>query len=338
MSESAHPVVSVVIPVYEEEDNVETLCARLIPVVRAMDLPAEVILVDDGSKDRTLELLLAAARANPEIVVRSLARNFGQHAAVLAGFDAARGTCVVTLDADLQNPPEEIPRIVEQLRAGHDLVGTIRQDRQDSWFRRRASRLVNAMTRRASGIELRDFGCMLRGYSREIAKTLAARSESHTFIPALAYVYAQSPVEIPVAHAARDQGASKYSLLRLFRLQLDLMTGFSQAPMRLLFSAGVLVAAAGVAMGLTLAAMRVLHGPEWAAEGVFTLFAILFLFVGAQFFALGLIGEYVGRTLGVVRRRPTYVLRDLSGLTTDAAAADADAGDDDGAAASEDAS
>ncbi len=311
MSEVDTPLVSIVIPVYQEEENVQVLCARLLPVVRALDAAAEVIFVDDGSRDATLALLLAERRTSPEIVIRSFARNFGQHAAVLAGFDAARGKHVVTLDADLQNPPEEIPRIVAQLQAGYDLVGTIRQDRQDSWFRRRASRIVNAMTRRASGIQLHDFGCMLRGYSREIAKTLAARGESHTFIPALAYVYAKNPIEIPVAHAARDHGDSKYSLLRLFRLQLDLLTGFSQAPMRLLFSMGGVVALAGVLLGLVLFAMRLFHGPEWAADGVFTLFAILFVFVGAQFFALGLIGEYVGRTLGVVRQRPTFILRDL---------------------------
>ena len=311
MPDVVRPIVSVVIPVYFEEENVEQLCARLLPVIRALDVPAEVVFVDDGSKDATLSLLQAEQRRSPEIVIRSFARNFGQHAAVLAGFAAARGDHIVTLDADLQNPPEEIPRVVEQLRAGHDLVGTIRQDRQDSWFRRRASRMVNAMTRRASGIQLHDFGCMLRGYSRDIAKTLAERGESHTFIPALAYVFAKNPVEIPVAHAARDQGTSKYSLIRLFRLQLDLMTGFSQAPMRLLFSAGVLVALSGLFFGAFLIAMRLIYGPTWAADGVFTLFAILFIFLGAQFFALGLIGEYVGRTLGVVRRRPTYVLRDL---------------------------
>jgi undecaprenyl-phosphate 4-deoxy-4-formamido-L-arabinose transferase len=152
---------------------------------------------------------------------------------------------------------------------------------------------------------------MLRGYSREIARTLAERDERHTFIPALAYLYARSPIEIPVAHSERHDGRSKYSLLRLFRLHLDLLTGFSVAPMRLLFVTGVLFAFAGLLLGATLAFMRILHGPHWAADGVFTLFAILFVFVGAQFFALGLIGEYVGRTLGVVRRRPTYVLREL---------------------------
>lgn len=311
MRDAREPEVSVVVPVYHEEENVDELCRRLLPVVRALDVPAEVVLVDDGSTDRTLEMLLAQRERNPEIVVRSLARNFGQHAAVLAGFEAARGSHIVTLDADLQNPPEEIPRLVELLRAGYDLVGTVRQDRQDSWFRRRASRLVNAMTRRASGIELHDFGCMLRGYSSEIAKKLVADGERTTFIPALGYLHARNPVEIPVTHASRDRGASKYSLLRLFRLQLDLMTGFSQAPMRLLFSAGVLIALAGVALGVLLVIMRLLHGPDWAADGVFTLFAILFVFVGAQFFALGLIGEYVGRTLGVVRKRPPFVVRDI---------------------------
>lgn len=311
MPDRDDPVVSVVIPCFDEEDNVDALCARLVPVVRAMDVPAEIVLVDDGSSDRTLVLLLAARDENPEVVVVALARNFGQHAAVLAGFAAARGRHLVTLDADLQNPPEEIPRIVAEMEAGHDLVGTVRVDRRDSLFRRWASRAANAAMRRGSGIPLHDFGCMLRGYSREIAEQLVAQGETRTFIPALGYLYATRPVEIEVSHAVRDAGRSKYSLLRLFRLQLDLMTGFSLAPLRLLFSAGSAVALAGVALGVTLLVMRILHGSEWAAQGVFTLFAVLFVFVGAQFFALGILGEYVGRTLGVVRRRPTFVTRPL---------------------------
>ena len=311
MAESHAPVVSIVIPLSQEAENAERVCARLLPVVRGLGVPAEVVLVDDGSTDGTLPILLRLRATYPEIVVVPLVRNFGQHAAVLAGFERSRGDHVVTLDADLQNPPEEIPRVVALLIAGHDLVGTIRANRQDPWFRRAASKAVNAMVRRGSGIQLHDFGCMLRGYSRRIVKALAERGEAHTFIPALAYLHARRPVEIEVAHAARDVGASKYSLLRLFRLNLDLITGFSLAPLRLLFSAGIFVAAAGLAMGVLLAVMRILQGPAWAAEGVFTLFAVLFVFVGAQFLALGLIGEYVGRILGVVRQRPTYLIGEV---------------------------
>lgn len=303
--------LSVVIPVYEEEQNLPVLLERLMPVLRGLGRAFEVVFVDDGSHDRTLALLLEARGRDPEIVVRSFARNFGQHAAVLAGFTAARGEFVVTLDADLQNPPEEIPRLIEQWLAGHDLVGTIRAQRADSWFRKRASAIVNRMTRRMSGIDLHDFGCMLRGYSREIALKIAERREMHTFIPAMGYLYARSPVEIEVGHEARHQGRSKYSLLRLFRLHLDLMTGFSLAPLRLLLSVGAVIAAAGILFGLTLITLRLIRGPDWAVQGVFTLFAILFVFVGAQFIAFGLLGEYIGRMFQVVRERPVYVLRRL---------------------------
>jgi undecaprenyl-phosphate 4-deoxy-4-formamido-L-arabinose transferase len=304
--------LSVVIPVFNEAENIERLCARILPVLRALGRSFELIFVDDGSRDETLELLLDARSRNPEIVVRSFARNFGQHAAVTAGFAAARGEFVVTLDADLQNPPEEIPRLVAEFDRGHDLVGTIRARRQDSWFRKRASKMVNRMTRRMSGIDLHDFGCMLRGYSREIAQSIAARREVRTFIPALGYLYARNPVEIDVAHEARHEGKSKYSLLRLFRLHLDLMTGFSLAPLRLLFSVGSIVAAAGILFGVLLLVLRLVEGPEWAAFGVFTLFAVLFMFVGAQFIAFGLLGEYVGRIFQAVRERPAYVLRELA--------------------------
>jgi undecaprenyl-phosphate 4-deoxy-4-formamido-L-arabinose transferase len=311
--ESPSPFLSVVIPLFNEEGNVAALCQRLFTVLRAQERSFEVILVDDGSRDRTLGLLLQAAENHPELVIRSLARNFGQHAAVMAGFAASRGEFVVTLDADLQNPPEEIPRLVAEFDRGHDLVGTIRARRQDSWFRLRASAAVNRMTRRMSGIDLHDFGCMLRGYSREIAHAIATRREVRTFIPALGYLYARSPVEIDVTHESRKQGRSKYSLPRLLRLHLDLMTGFSLAPLRLLFSAGGVVAAAGILLGLTVLVLRLIRGPEWAAQGVFTLFAILFVFIGAQFIAFGLLGEYVGRIFQAVRERPPYVLRDLPG-------------------------
>ena len=307
------PFLSVVVPFYGEEGNVEPLLARLLPVLRGGGEPFEVVCVDDGSRDRTLALLLAARDAHPEVRVLSFARNFGQHAAVTAGFAASRGAFVVTLDADLQNPPEEIPRLVAEFRKGHDLVGTIRRDRRDSWFRRKASAAVNAFTRRWSGIQLHDFGCMLRGYSRDVAKAVAARNEGRTFVPALGWLYARNPVEIDVSHEARRAGRSKYSLGRLLRLHLDLMTGFSLEPLRLLFSVGALVAAAGILLGAWLLAMRLVHGPEWAAEGVFTLFAVLFVFVGAQFVAFGLLGEYVGRIFQSVRQRPPYLLRELPG-------------------------
>ena len=307
------PYLSVVVPVYNEEENLDRLVERLLPVLRGLGKSFEAIFVDDGSRDRTLEKLQAHARKNPEIVVRSFPRNFGQHAAVTAGFAASRGAFVVTLDADLQNPPEEIPRLVAEFEKGHDLVGTVRQGRQDTWFRKRASKFVNHMTRRMSGIKLHDFGCMLRGYSSEIAHAIANRHEVRTFIPALGFLYARSPVEILVKHESRAAGKSKYSLVRLLRLHMDLMTGFSLAPLRLMITMGFAIAGASILFAAFLLVLRIVKGPEWAAFGVFTLFAFLFLFVGLQFVAFGILGEYIGRIFLAVRERPAYLLRSMPG-------------------------
>ena len=240
----------------------------------------------------------------------SFARNFGQHAAVMAGFEASRGEWIVTLDADLQNPPEEIPKIVAAFREGYDLVNTYREGRQDTSFRRYASRLTNAMVRRFSGISLSDFGCMLRGYHRSVVAPMVERKEYRTFIPALAMLHSRRPTEVSVQHSARERGASNYSLLKLFSLQLDLVTSFSIAPLRMLFMLGWIIALPGD---------RVRRLPDDRAVcrrarsgrrgGVFTLFAILFFFVGAQFLAFGLLGEYIGRIYQEVRNRPTYLLR-----------------------------
>jgi len=308
---AAEPFLSVVVPFFNEEPNIDALFGRLLPALRMLGRPFEVVCVDDGSKDRTLSMLQAVARANPEVVVKSFARNFGQHAAVTAGLAAARGAFVVTLDADLQNPPEEIGKLVAEFDKGRDYVGTIRLNRDDSAFRKMASKLVGGTTRKMSGLAISDFGCMLRGYSREIAHEIAARHESRTFIPALGFLFSKNPVEIEVKHEARHEGKSKYSILNLIRLNFDLMSGFSVAPLRLLFTAGLFVGLLGFAFFVYILVMRALYGDQYTQGGVFTLFAVLFLFVGAQFVAFGLLGEYIGRILQTVRRRPPYVLRDL---------------------------
>jgi undecaprenyl-phosphate 4-deoxy-4-formamido-L-arabinose transferase len=305
----ARPRVSIVIPMLNESRNIDPLFARLFPVLDGLGEPFEVVCVDDGSTDDTLAKLRAHAAKRPELRPLPLARNFGQHAAVLAGFDATRGDWVVTLDADLQNPPEEVPRLVAAMREGHDLVNTWREDRKDSAFRMTASRWINRIARRASGIELRDFGCMLRGYDRRVVDHLTRRREIGTFIPAVAMLYAKAPTEVPVQHAQRASGVSNYSLLKLLRLQLDLITSISLAPLRALFAFGTFSAGAGVAFGLLLVAVRLWYGADWAGQGVFTIFAVLFFFVGAQFLALGLLGEYIGRIYQEVRDRPVYLLK-----------------------------
>lgn len=296
---------------YNEEVNVKKFCSRLFNTLTNLDETWEVICVDDGSSDRTLELLKEEQAARQGMTVVALARNFGQHAAITAGFAESCGKWIITLDADLQNPPEEIPKLIEAFHKGHDLVGTIRMGRQDTFFRKFASRINNRLITRISGISLHDFGCMLRGYSREVVEGILLNPEYRTFLPALATLFARNPIEIPVRHEERAGGTSKYSLLKLFSLQLDLLTGFSLWPLRVLFFMGIGVAFIGFFLGILILIFRLCYGPSWAAEGVFTLFAILFCFIGAQFFAFGVLGEYIGRIFQAVRRRPTYLVKEV---------------------------
>lgn len=303
----ASPEVSVVVPVFNEESSLRELHAE---VVRALEGETyELVLVNDGSRDGSRAILHELAARYPEVVAVELSRNFGQHPAVLAGFSVARGRYLVTLDADLQNPPSEIPRILEQLRAGHDVVGSVRENRRDPWLRRQISALVNTVATASMGVGMSDYGCMLRGYSREVASEILELAEQSAFVPALAMMIARDPVEIPVAHGERDRGRSKYSPLKLMRLGFDLITGFSLLPIQLVSLSGVLVAALGVAFAAFLMVRRLIVGPE--SEGVFTLFAILFAFVGVLLLAVGLVGEYVGRIYAEVRRRPVYRVREI---------------------------
>ena len=299
--------VSVVIPVYNEEANLERLCERLQRVLEDLGRPHEVIFVDDGSRDRSLEILCRLQEKHGTVRVIQLNRNYGQHAAVFAGLDHARGDVIVTLDADLQNPPEEIPRLLDKISEGHDVVGGWRQSRRDHVVRRLLSWGVNKLTSKVVGVEMRDYGCMLRAYRREVVEVLRGCSEVSSFIPALANTFAGSPTEIPVTHDRRLNGRSKYNLFRLIRLNFDLMTGFSLLPIQVVSLAGIGIAVLGLGFGGVLMLRRLLMGPE--SEGVFTLFAILFFFVGIQVLALGLIGEYIGRIYMEVRRRPRYVIR-----------------------------
>jgi undecaprenyl-phosphate 4-deoxy-4-formamido-L-arabinose transferase len=299
--------LSIVIPVYNEEAALPALFARLYPAMDALGIPYECVFVDDGSRDRSVAVLRAQHAARPaETRVVILQRNFGQHAAILAGFERARGDAVITLDADLQNPPEEIPRLLEALRAGHDYVGTIRRGRQDHWARRSFSRLINAIRDRTTNIRVTDQGCMLRAYGRPVVDAMNASVEIKTFLPALGYLYARDPTEIEVAHEARLTGKSKYSLYSLIRLNFDLMTGFSVVPLQLFSMLGMVVSGIAAALVVVLIVRRIFIGSE--VEGVFTLFALLFFFVGLALFGIGLIGEYVGRTYEQVRGRPRYII------------------------------
>jgi len=301
------PAVSIVIPVFNESASIPRLHTRLHQVLQQLGRSFEVVYVDDGSTDRSLEELLVIQGWDPAVKVVTLARNAGQHAAVLAGFAHARGAVVVTLDADLQNPPEEIPRLLAEIDAGHDAVGTRREGRNDPFLRRAISAVVSRLASLAVGVPMTDCGSMLRAYRRPVVDEILRLAERALFIPALGAWLARRPTEISIRHEARVAGRSRYSPLRFMRLGFDLMTGFSLVPIQLVSLAGIGVALLGIGFGAFLLVRRLVLGPE--SEGLFTLFAILFVFVGILIFAVGLVGEYVGRIYAEVRRRPPYIVR-----------------------------
>ena len=303
----AAPAISIVIPVYNEESCLRDLGARLYPALDALQRSYEVIFIDDGSKDKSVALLREMFQQRPaqtRIVI--LRGNFGQHAAIMAGFERARGEFIITLDADLQNPPEEIAKLVASHEQGHDYVGTVRMNRQDDWWRRKASLLMNWIREKISGIRMTDQGCMLRGYSRNIVDTINQTREVSTFLPALGSMYALRGTEIQVAHDERLSGESKYSLYKLIRLNFDLMTGFSLVPLQFFSMAGIVISLLSFALVVFLTIRRLVIGPE--AEGLFTLFAIVFLLIGITLFGIGLLGEYIGRIYLQVRKRPKYLI------------------------------
>jgi undecaprenyl-phosphate 4-deoxy-4-formamido-L-arabinose transferase len=301
--------VDLVIPVYNEEANLPPLIDRLCSALATLSIPWRVILVDDGSRDGSWQLISDAARGDERFLAVRLGRNYGQHAAIFAGFGRCESDAVVTLDADLQNPPEEVPRLIEELEKGFDVVGGWRGVRQDSALRRVASTWMNKLVSRATGVVLRDYGCMLRAYRIDVVRMMRESGEISSYIPALAHCFTDRVSEIQVDHAERAAGRSRYSFRGLIHLLFDLLTGFSMMPLRALSIVGLGMAGLGIGFATLLLGLRLFLGTEWAAQGVFTLFAVLFVFVGAQFLALGLLGEYVGRIYNEVRRRPRYVVR-----------------------------
>ncbi len=314
------PQLSVVIPVFNEEGSLPELFARLYPALDALGVSYEVVFVNDGSRDRSAALLRERQQERPDTTTVVLFNaNYGQHQAIVAGFERSSGERVVTLDADLQNPPEEIGKLLAAMDRGHDYVGGVRRHREDSWFRRWASKAMNRLRERLTQIRMTDQGCMLRAYSREIVDAVAESREVSTFIPALAYTFASSPTEVDVAHAERAAGRSNYPLYKLIRLNFDLITGFSLVPLQLFSMFGMLVSALALVTYVVVIAYRLFlfdwQGAHWQdATAVFWDRDILaFFLIGMLLFGLGLIGEYVGRIYQQVRARPRYTIRAVLG-------------------------
>ncbi len=306
----AMPELSVVIPIYNEEAGLANLFARLYPALDKLGLSYEIVFVNDGSRDRSVAILAEQFRTRPDVTrVVLFNGNYGQHMAILAGFNATRGQIMVTLDADLQNPPEEIGNLVAKMREGYDYVGSIRRKRQDSAWRTVASKLMNHLREGITNIKITDQGNMLRAYGRNVVDLVNQCAEVNTFVPALAYTFARRPTEIVVEHEERAAGESKYSLYSLIRLNFDLVTGFSLVPLQMFSMIGMLMSILSGCLVTLLLVRRFFLGAE--AEGVFTLFAIVFFFMGMILFGIGLLGEYVGRIFQQVRARPRYVVQTI---------------------------
>lgn len=303
-----NPELSVVIPIYNEEAGLAKLYERLYPALDALGYSYEIIFVNDGSRDNSAAMLAEQFRLRPDVTrVVLLNGNYGQHMAIMAGFEATRGDITVTLDADLQNPPEEIGNLVAKMREGYDYVGSVRRKRQDAAWRTYASKAMNRLRQKITHIKITDQGNMLRAYSRNVIDLINQCSEVNTFVPALAYTFARKPTEIVVEHEERAAGESKYSLYSLIRLNFDLMTGFSLVPLQMFSMLGMLLSIVSAGLVALLLLRRFVLGAE--AEGVFTLFAIVFFLMGVILFGIGLVGEYVGRIFQQVRGRPQYVVK-----------------------------
>lgn len=302
------PYLSIVIPVYNEAENLEQLYSRLSTVLDNYGKPYEIILVNDGSYDATETILNDLYNKHSEhLRIIHFNGNFGQHMAIIAGFQRVRGDIIITLDADLQNPPEEIPKLVQAIEAGHDYVGSVRLKRKDNWFRRYASRLNNTIRARITGIVMNDQGCMMRAYKRPIIEAIVASKETTVFIPALAYNFANNPTEVTVEHSSRAAGKSKYNLYKLLRLNFDLMTSFSLVPLQIFTLLGMVMSLLSALLVLYLLMRRLIIGPE--AQGIFTLFTITYFLISVVLMGLGILGEYVGRIYKEIRQRPTFIVR-----------------------------
>jgi undecaprenyl-phosphate 4-deoxy-4-formamido-L-arabinose transferase len=304
------PRLSVVIPVYNEEAVLPALFARLYSALDGLGCTYEIVFVNDGSRDRSAALLREQFQERPDVTrVILFNGNFGQHMAIMAGFEHVRGERIVTLDADLQNPPEEIGKLLACMDEGHDYVGSIRRMRHDAAWRRWASKAMNRLRERITHIRMTDQGCMLRAYDRNIIDAIRASREVSTYIPALAYSFAHNPTEVEVEHEERHAGESKYSLYQLIRLNFDLVTGFSVLPLQLFSLFGILVSVISVGVYIAVIVQRVVSGTY---DGIWVIWdrdILQFFLTGVVLFGLGLIGEYVGRIYQQVRERPRYLIQ-----------------------------
>jgi undecaprenyl-phosphate 4-deoxy-4-formamido-L-arabinose transferase len=301
--------LSIVIPVYNEEESLKKLSSRLMTVLEKMGKSFEVIYTNDGSKDASIKILRDLQKAHPKHVrVIDFSGNYGQHMAIMAAFSESRGEVIINLDADLQNPPEEIPKLLGKFEEGHDVVGSYRLKRSDHAWRHWGSRFANKVRYILTGTHMKDQGCMFRAYARPIVDQIVSGTESSTFIPVLAWKLAQNPCEVGLRHEAREQGDSKYGIYELIRVAIDLATNFSMIPIQFFTFFGMIVSGLSFLLVLYMLVRRVIFGPE--AEGVFTLVAIVIFLISVAIMGIGIVGEYVGRIYQSLCRR-RYSIRTI---------------------------
>jgi glycosyltransferase involved in cell wall biosynthesis len=304
----------VVVPLYNEEESVTQLAAQILAVVRPLGLGFELVLVDDGSKDNTAHLLSGLAAEIPELVAVLLRRNYGQTAAMAAGFDASSGAVIVTLDGDLQNDPADIPLLIQELDQGFDLVSGWRQQRQDGAIKRLLPSLIaNRLIAQVTGVRLHDYGCSLKAYRREVLSDLNLYGELHRFLPALAFIEGARISEVKVSHHPRLYGTSKYGLDRTFRVLMDLLTvwfmkRFLTRPMHVFGFGGLGAMGLGLVIGLWLVGEKLLLGAD-IGDRPLLLMALLSFLTGVQLFCFGLLAELQMRTYHESQGRPIYRVR-----------------------------
>lgn len=303
-----NPAISVVIPIYNEEPNLRVVIARTVAAMEAIGRSFEIVAVDDGSHDGSPALLAELHRGEPRLRVVRLMRNFGQTPALYAGFAHVRGQYVLSLDADLQNPPEELGKLVAKLDEGNDVVQGWREVRQDSLFRRYASKALNRLVSWATNIHIRDLGCGLKGYRREVVDQMVKFSHHSRYVPAEIVWLGVRIAEVQVAHCERAGGESKYSIWTLLRLNFDMIASVTTAPIKLIGMAGWLFSIVGFGMGGLIFAKRIIYG---SFNEFVTVTALFFTLAGVQMIATGLMCEYMSRIYIESQNKPYFVVKEV---------------------------
>lgn len=309
------PIISVVVPLYNEEEAIDELYRQLTEALEAYGAPYEVIVADDGSTDGSFEKLKATHERDPRWRIIRFRRNFGQTAGFAAGFDRARGEVIITIDADLQNDPADIPKLMAKMNEGYDIVSGWRVDRQDTFLTRKLpSMMANWLISRSTNVKLHDYGCSLKAYRADVLKNINLYGELHRFIPAVASGYGVRVAETPVNHRAREHGKSKYGISRTFRVLLDLMTvyfllGYSTRPIHVFGGVGLISSGLGVLIGLYLTFVKFALGQDIGSRPLLLL-AVLLILLGVQMIAMGLLGELIIRTYYESTGKSIYYVRE----------------------------